>query len=222
MADLKSMDDLNNNNLFQSYNNSPLINSGTWDTEFLEWTGIELDPYNSHNVPISANYYSIKDLVFFSIHILITNPISWGKLKQAKNQNENIDEFWTPWRIKLPFKKRDDWDLGSLSSNIPSDINSYSADFISGRYIGKNISNIDLNNKDLDEKTATLMLGLLSFKEYLYLYALDDKNNNNSYPLKNITSEWPVNFTNNNFDESIKNSSRLRLFISGTYIKETL
>lgn len=211
MEDLSPMDFLNNNNLSESYNISSFISSGSWDTEFLEWSRIKLNPNEeSYKLPISANYYTIGELVFFNIHLLITNPLSWGVLEKKDLDVERH------WRFKLPFKKKNDWDLSLLSLDTFLDINEYSTNFISGRYVGKNTINVNSVDQRIEEKNVTAMFGIISFGEYLYLYALDSEDKDiKSHKLRNITSEWPVNFTKN-YDSF----SYLRLSISGIYRKE--
>jgi len=222
MTTYESMDFLNNQNLLENPHNSLITTSGQWDTEFLNWTGIKLNPNEeSSNIPISSNYYTIGELVFFNIHLLITNPLSWGILKKIDENTNTIEDPYLPWRFKLPFKKRDDWELSSLPVDNLSDISNYSTNFISGRYVGKNIKNPNLINEKVEEKIVTAMFGIISFKEYLYIYGLDSQSNNLKTPgLKNITSEWPVNF--NESDKEVNNSSYLRLSISGVYRKENL
>lgn len=191
-------------------NNLPLISSGTWDTEFLEWSRIKLNPdEESYKIPISANYYCIGELVFFNIHVVMTNPLSWGVLED----NTDPDHI-RPWRFKLPFKKKDDWDISSLSLDKLSDIGNYSTNFLTGRYVGT-----IHEGRELGEKIVTAMFGILSFEEYLYIYSLDSQNENlKTYGLKSITSEWPLNFNSyKSADENVDAYSFLRLSISGTY-----
>ena len=199
-------------------NNSPLVSSGTWDTEFFKWSEIELNPNEeSYNIPISANYYCIGELVFFNIHVLITNPISWT-LKKKDNDLSN-------WRFKLPFKKINDWDISPLPNDNFFSINSYSTNLFTGRYVGKftnkdkiNLSDTTLDMQKITDQTVTPMFGIISFEEYLYLYGLDSKSNyTKTYAFKNITSKWPVDFISCNSNYSNQNSTYLRLSISGTY-----
>lgn len=188
-------------------NNLPLISSGTWDTEFLKWSEIELNPNEeSYNIPISANYYCIGELIFFNIHVLITNPISWTLREK--------DDDLSNWRFKLPFKKIDDWNISPSSTDNFSSINSYSTNLFTGRYVGRSKLNIDKITKE----AVTPMFGIISFDEYLYLYGLDSKSDyTKTYAFKNITSKWPVDFISCNSNYSNEDSKYLRLSISGTY-----
>ena len=188
-------------------NNSPLISSGTWDTEFLKWSEIELNPNEeSYNIPISANYYCIGELIFFNIHVLITNPISWTLREK--------DDDLSNWRFKLPFKKIDDWNIDPSSTDNFSSINSYSTNLFTGRYVGRSKLNIDKITKE----AVTPMFGIISFDEYLYLYGLNSKSDyTKTYAFKNITSKWPVDFISCNSNYSNEDSKYLRLSISGTY-----
>jgi len=200
-------------------NNSPLISSGTWDTEFFKWSGIQLNPSEeSYNIPISANYYCIGELVFFNIHVVITNPILWGIKQTNSNINEKLSLEWNPWRFKLPFKKIDDWDISPSPTDNLSSINSYSTNLFTGRYVGKLIDKSELNMEKITEQVVTPMFGILSFGEYLYLYGLNSQSDyKQTYALKNITSEWPINFTSYNSNSLNKGSTYLRLSISGIY-----
>jgi len=188
-------------------NNLPLISSGTWDTEFLRWSEIELNPNEeSYNIPISSNYYCIGELIFFNIHVLITNPISWTLREK--------DDDLSNWRFKLPFKKIDDWNIDPSSTDNFFSINSYSTNLFTGRYVGRSKLNIDKITKE----AVTPMFGIISFDEYLYLYGLDSKSDyTKTYAFKNITSKWPIDFISCNSNYSNEDSKYLRLSISGIY-----
>jgi len=188
-------------------NNLPLISSGTWDTEFLRWSEIELNPNEeSYNIPISSNYYCIGELIFFNIHVLITNPISWTLREK--------DDDLSNWRFKLPFKKIDDWNINPSSTDNFFSINSYSTNLFTGRYVGRSKLNIDKITKE----AVTPMFGIISFDEYLYLYGLDSKSDyTKTYAFKNITSKWPIDFISCNSNYSNEDSKYLRLSISGIY-----
>jgi len=188
-------------------NNLPLISSGTWDTEFLRWSEIELNPNEeSYNIPISSDYYCIGELIFFNIHVLITNPISWTLREK--------DDDLSNWRFKLPFKKIDDWNINPSSTDNFFSINSYSTNLFTGRYVGRSKLNIDKITKE----AVTPMFGIISFDEYLYLYGLDSKSDyTKTYAFKNITSKWPIDFISCNSNYSNEDSKYLRLSISGIY-----
>ncbi len=65
--------------------------SGTWDTRFKDLNGIvdrNPSPYGTY--PTTGSYYTVGDLVFYEIHILIFSPQTWGTSQT--------------WQLELPFR----------------------------------------------------------------------------------------------------------------------
>jgi len=193
--------------------NAVTSTSGTWETNFLAKTGIQLDPNSiSNDIPISAKYYTIGDLVYFSIHLIIIKPISWG--------NPGVGFYFD-----LPFPKADQFDEVPDNPSF-SNINDFNSHFVLGRYVGQ-YDLEPLNNPssawEPDEQHIIPMFGSISNnystgEGMLVLFATDNESiNTNSSKLRVITNNWPVDLMSPLAEGSTDLSSYVRLFISGTY-----
>jgi hypothetical protein len=102
--------------------------SGTWNSRFYEENGIvpnlsgSVAPgyFNGRkqtDYPIKSNYYTIGDMVFWNLNVLVIDATQWGALTQ--NTIPGGVDYYRQWRFYLPFTHDPDfynWVIDGLQS----------------------------------------------------------------------------------------------------------